>query len=283
MPQNKWALILVIWGDKYHKGYVNTLVRSSLELSSHCDQVIMFTDVIRSGISAPVEQVLIPNDMRGPKFFRPGYPVKLCFMDTRSLPLNKTCVYIDLDTLVLGNLDRVAALCKTKSDVHMLAPAGLKFNRLSRFIFRTTGKNYVTGNSSITVFNSGLDINVAQKFISDISRDPAPRPKHMNNDDRYIAHTLQQNLRNIPTHICAMFRRKYLTRFSWLRREHPAQDNIVAVTLNDLSFKPDKILGWQDGQKIIDPKGRSGEWSERWFGKAQSQIRRRCLEIESGE
>lgn len=279
----KYCLILVVWGDRYSNGYINTLVNTVRKTSPGCDEFILFTDDHRTGLDEELKQILIPPDLRGPDFFRPGYPVKLCFLDQRYLPKSKICIYLDLDTLVLDSLDPLAEMCKTQKSIFMLPPSVQNFGVVARLMFRISrGKYYTAGNSSITVFRSDYGTNIPERFINDLQKFTPDMPEYMNSDDAYISYCFQNDLRNIPRKYCRMFRHVFLSRFLLLSQVFGSlskYENLIAVTLNDAAFKPEQIVSWSENQVLTEPKGRRGIWSSRMIGPLKAKIMRLCEEI----
>lgn len=287
MSDTSWCLVMVAWGQKYHDGYVDVLVSAAFEKSTSLTGAVLFTDVIRAGIDPRVKQVEIPAELRRPEFFRGGYPVKLCLFDQRHLPADMPCVYIDLDTLILGDLQQLAKLVQEPEQVFMLPPSVIGFNPLSRLMFRLSGgARYRVGNSSILAFHSGSAANLALQFVAEYDSTPGDKPKHLQIDDVFISKTRQPYLKDVPAHLGAMFRREFLSRLPrplYRRRAGAAtlarRRSLIAVTLNDAPFKPEKIAGWRDGQVIMDPKGRRGIWSDRTIGPVRAEIQRLCRQI----
>lgn len=287
MSDTSWCLVMVAWGQKYHDGYVDVLVRSAFEKSDSLTGAVLFTDVIREGIDPRVRQVEIPAELRRPEFFRGGYPVKLCLFDQRHLPADMPCVYVDLDTLILGDLQELAKLVQGPEQTFMLPPSVIGFNWLSRLMFRLSGgRRYRVGNSSILAFHSGSATNLALQFVAEYDATPGEKPKHLIIDDVFISKVRQPYLKDVPSHFGAMFRREFLSRLPrpFYRRKAGAatlarRRSLLAVTLNDEPFKPEKIARWSDGQVIMDPKGRRGVWSDDIIGPVRQEIRRLCREI----
>ena len=99
------------WGNKYTNRHINYLYKNASQ-SVGLTQTLLITDRIRDGVSDEIKQTLIPEWFNKPEFFKGGYPVKLSIFHQDILPKDTVCIYLDLDTLVLGNLQRIAALQK---------------------------------------------------------------------------------------------------------------------------------------------------------------------------
>ena len=105
---HSWCLVLVIWGEKYSDKFVDTLVKSVKQHSKGCKHIVLITDHIRNDLSDNIVQKLIPDFFNQPLFFKGGYVVKLSLFHKSVLPSNMPCVYMDLDTIVVGDLGNLA-------------------------------------------------------------------------------------------------------------------------------------------------------------------------------
>lgn len=282
-----FCLVMVVWGDVYHTGYIKTLADSVLKSSKRCDQIILFTDRTRPGLPSTITQIPIPPDLMADEYFRPGYPVKLCLADQRYLPANKICIYMDLDTLILGDVDRIAALCDGNDHAFILPPSIGNFGWVSRVRHGLSGgKKGTVGNSSILAFRSNYGENIPERYIRETKRGTVLSKPWHHNDDSFLSHCLHANLRNLPAGLCQMFRREYLSKFRVflpLKAWHRQSKSLVAVTLNDEAFKPHHILAWSEGQEITERKGRIGVWSETLIGPTKARITSQCQTIEAAQ
>jgi hypothetical protein len=82
------------------------------------------------------------------------------------LPPSMPCIYLDLDTLVLGDIGKIAGLVKKPCDIFMLPPGNLiSFGIVRKLLFRLSGgKWYATGNSSVVAFHSDAEPNLSDIF-----------------------------------------------------------------------------------------------------------------------
>lgn len=282
-----WCLVLVLWGDKYSADYVNALVRSVLAKSSTCVQVVLITDRIRPSVDAVVVQHLIPEFFHQPDFFRGGYVVKLSMFHRPFLPKNLPCVFLDLDTVVVGDIGKIAALVRNENDYLMLPPGNIVgFGPVRRLVWKLSGgKWFATGNSSIVAFHSAAKPNLAERFQTLYKRG-AQTARYMTIDDVFISWFAQATLQKIPTSLGVMFRREFLSRsrlILWLKRKLPSvtrrRRGIVAITFNGAQYKPEELLKLADGEKIFDSKGRFGFWNTEHLGSAREEILSFCAQV----
>lgn len=279
MAITKFCLVLMAWGNKYTNRHINYIYENASQ-SVGLTQTLLITDRIRDGISDDIEQKLIPEWFNKPEFFKGGYPVKLSVFHQDVLPKDAICIYLDLDTLVLGDLQHIAALLKNKNQYFMLpSKSSLGLTFVSRFIFyMTKQKKYSVGNSSVVLFHSASNPNLAQTFI-DLYNDGA-RGSKFEIDDKFISWFTQKTLHPLPKKLCNMFRRKYMSRFLVLLRVKltiskllKQNDSLVVITFNDEVCKPENLTKLNDGAIVIDNRGRKLIWSEKILGRISNEIR----------
>lgn len=268
--QQNWCLVLVIWGDAYPDAHVNALVAAARTHSSSLTHVVVVTDRQRPALISDIQQKPFPEFFQDPIFFRPGYPAKLSLFHREIVPPATRCVYLDLDTIVLGDLGQVAALVRDPDDVLMLPPGNLiGFGRIRRFISRLTGgRRNAVGNSSIVAFHSGAKFDICAAYEARF-HGLIPHGREMGVDDRFISWFAQDRLRAIPDHLAVMFRREFLSRSSlWLRLRArlpwviARRRGLVAITFNGAEHKPVQFADMPEGTKLVDSKGRCGVWRE---------------------
>lgn len=277
-PQG-WCLVLVVWGDKYNSTHINSIVQNVFRFSKNCVDAVLMTDCLRHGIDQRIRQYLIPDQLNC-QSHKNEYTIKLTLFDERALPLNLPCVYLDLDTVVIGDLGLIAGLIKNKTHIFMLPPGDiLKFGVVRRLFFKLFGvRGMATGNSSMLAFHSGMASNPLREFFRLIEK-KSPDDFFLRNDDIFISWFCQKTLKPIPRNLGVMFRREFLTRLGFLGRIYNRspmvkhrRDQIVAVTFNGEDHKVETLLNLPDGTLHKDSKGRSGCWSQREMGNIKARI-----------
>lgn len=285
MKQN-WCLVLVLWGDKYSALHINSIVDNVYRYSSACAEILLMTDRQRIGVDDRVRQFLISDELNRPEF-KKNYTIKLSLFDPRALPAHTPCVYLDLDTVVTGDLGCLASLINTPGDIYMLPPGNFfGFGVVRRFAFRLTrGRSMATGNSSIVVFHSDMQPNLLTEFLR-FKTEGGPPSEVLNNDDLFISWFGQKSLRAVPGNLGVMFRREFLTRFGWLgwfKNRMPwvrlRRQQIVAVTFNGVEHKLERLVRLPDGALHIDSKGRFGYWSRKEMGPIKDRIVQAAIKL----
>ena len=282
--EDGWVLVLAMWGEKFHAGHVNVLVRSVREHSQDCRAAILITDRPRQDIDPWVTQVPIPAEFARPDFFKSGYIVKLSVFAAPELPPRTRCVFLDIDTLVLGDLGRLARMVRRHEDMLMLPPATVGFNRVSRLIYRlSAGRKFRTGNSSVIAYSSVGGRALAARYLELYDNPETRNAPFMKVDDAFVSWFGQPVLRDVPRTAAVMLRREFLSRIPiwpgikarlpWTIRRRA---ELGAITLNGVDYKPEVLLQLSEGAVIQDSKGRSGLWSERHFGALLPRIKALC-------
>lgn len=275
-----WCLVLMIWGEKYSDKYVDTLVKSVKDHSRSCTHVVLITDRIRNRLSGDITQSLIPEFFNRPEFFKGGYPVKLSVFHKAVLPSDMPCVYIDLDTIVIGDVGVIAALVTSLDAYYMLPPGNLVgFGWIRRWMHKKSGgANFATGNSSVVAFHSSTTPNICEKFER-LYKEGLKNDRKMKIDDVFISWFAQQTLKKIPPSMAVMFRREFLSRSRLvleMKRRSPfiarRRKGLVAVTFNGSQYKPEEFLAFKDGDKIFDEKNRFGVWDYKNLGDFKAKI-----------
>jgi hypothetical protein len=275
-----WCLVLMIWGEKYSDKFVDTLVKSVKSHSKSCTHVVLVTDRIRSGMSADIAQNLIPDFFNNPVFFKGGYIVKLSLFHKTVLPPDMPCVYIDLDTIVIGDVGRIASLVTAPDAYYMLPPGSLiGFGPINRWFYKQSKrKRFATGNSSIVAFHSSAVPNICEDFER-LYNEGLTHDRKMKIDDVFISWFAQRTLQKIPPSLAVMFRREFLSRsqfFLEVKRRSPfiarRRKGLVAVTFNGAQHKPEEFLAFKDGDRIFDEKNRFGIWSTQYLGDFKAKI-----------
>lgn len=275
-----WCLVLAMWGTSYSDSFVNVMAERARALGPDCRAVVLLTDRHRPGIRDDVRQVLFEGYLAKPRYFQHGYIAKLSVFRRDALPPAMRCVYLDLDTAVVGDLGRIAALVRAPGEYYMLPPGNIMgFVRLRRAIFRLTrGKVFAKGNSSVIAFSSAAEPNLAETFER-LDREGALKGRLSWLDDVFISWFAQERLHAVPTTHAVMFRREFLSRWPWLARlrarmpgTRARRKGLAAITFNGVSYKPDALLALPEGAEIKDPKGRRGVWSDAGIGPVRAQI-----------
>jgi hypothetical protein len=276
-----WCLVLALWGEGYGAEDVNRLARAARALSPDCRHVVLFTDRPRPGLDTEIAVRSFPAFFARPECFGWGYIAKLAVFSRAALPADMRCVYLDLDSVILGDVGRIAAELRDPDDMLMLPPADpLGFGVLRRALWQASGgRRFGTGNSSIMAWSSAAAPDIAARYMDEHAR-VGTGPAHMQIDDLFISWAGQPRLRAVPPGLGVSFRKAFLSRFGavlWARRTLPwlrrRREGVAVVTFNGPQLKPAALAALPEGARIEDGRGRFGYWRAADMGPLQARLR----------
>ena len=285
----KFALVLALWGTRYGAAHVNTLAEAAFRHSPDLDEIVLLTDRPRDGLDPRVSQRPFPPPYNEPEFFGFGYRAKLAVFSAVSPNPGKACVFLDLDSIVVGDLGRIARLVTEVDDLFMLPPAGLRFSRFRRWLDRMRGdQSYPTGNSSVLAFHSAASLNLARLYAQLWAEGQLAGNWATLIDDQLISWFGRGRIRAVPTDAAVMLRREFLsrvpfwpaikTRLPGVRRRRGV---LAAVTMNGVAVKPEKLASLPEGALLSDGRGRHGRWDAVGFGTLWQPMLQACRTIAS--
>jgi hypothetical protein len=266
---------ILIWGDRYPDAGTR-LVQGALDGSRGCAGVVVLTDRTGRRIDPRARQVAIPAGFDLPEMKTGGYPVKLSMFDLDCLPSGATCIYLDLDSVITGDLGRLARLAP-RAPIWMIPVFPKPFSMLHRALWRLSGRRiYARGNSSVFVYRNGFAGNPTAEFLRlDRAGALAPALRH---DDRFVAWCCQDRIRGFSTSDVVNFRFEFLAPALWMADvltavRARARRDLVVVTFAGPRTKPEVLAGLPDGAIVTDHHGRVGRWTDR----GTSGLRRKLL------
>lgn len=265
MTATKWYLVLIVWGDKYPDQYINSIIFSTMRHSPNCAGAIVFSDRVDRTIDPRGQIVPIPNDFSSDAFKAGGYPIKICMFDVPGVPDGTPCIYLDLDSVVIGSLDKLIGLLE-HAPIWTIDVFPRRFSMFFRLLHRLSeGKKFAVGNSSALVYLNKFSGNPTEKFRA-IRNNTASGTLYMH-DDKFIASACQQEIRGLPTEWVAYFRIEYLAPTLWLAHvknffRKAARQEIVIVTFAGPLSKLDDLIMSPEGSVVRDHHGRVGIWSD---------------------
>ncbi|WP_147335678.1 hypothetical protein [Pseudotabrizicola alkalilacus] len=281
MPDSPvWQLVLVLWGTKYPVAEVNHLIDSVCRLASHAPRVVLITDHLREGLRDGVVQRLIPDFFRTADMRGPGCQAKLCMFEAGVVPDDLPAVFIDIDTVVLGDMTRFLALQSGRKSVVMFHNTLLPFGAVSRLIHKVSrGKKYLRGNSSIVIYHPAECTDIAALFREMFATVGANGTPAMVADDKFISWSHQHALRSIPHDMAVKLPAEFMLPWRWLihlRARMPwvrsRWAGLIALTLPGVEVKGEALLALPDGAEIVDRKGRRLIWSEAALGPVKARL-----------
>lgn len=261
----EWNLVLMIWGSAYPDAACNRLIAQAHAHGTPPSRVIVLTDRTDRALDPRAQQCPIAADFDRPDYKTGGLPVKISLFDIPALPTGAVCVYVDLDSIIIGDVSRLAALA-TQAPIWTLPSPKGRLSATSRLIWRiSAGRRFGAGNSSVFAYRNGFAGNPTEKFRADTPLFGRSGSAYRSNDDRFIAWACHDVIRPIPRNLAVRFRIEFLELTlplnrvkAWLRAR--ARQNLAIITFDGSMTKPETIAATPQGGLITDHHGRRGRW-----------------------
>ncbi len=275
-----WQLILIAWGEKYPVGEINRVIRSVREQASRPPRVILLTDRPRAGLEDGVESRDIPEHWLTEAFRRGGCQAKLCMFETGVLPDDLPALFLDLDTMVMGDVTRILDARRDEHSIAILQSAVLPFGALARALYRATNKRrYARGNSSVVAFHPAHCGFIASEFRRLEAIHGIHGYKPLAADERFISWSAQPVMQAVSKRHAVKFPTEFMLPWPWLARFFQAlpwvakrRAGLIAVTFPGVEVKFEELLALPEGARIVDRKGRILEWSRAALGPLKDKI-----------
>lgn len=275
-----WQLVLIAWGTKYGVGDINGLVRAVRAHSAGLQRISLITDRPREGLDAGIDCIDHPAEFYQPQMLRGGCQAKLCMFKRGLLPEDYPAIFLDLDTVVMGDFGRLVALRGAREEVMLLQSAVLPFGGFARWLYRkTAGRRYARGNSSVVVFQPGEAAVIAEKFLELLKLYPDYSYGPMAADERFISWAAQPHMRAVPNSMVVKFPTEFMYPWLWLGRlrgampwVHARRAGLIAITLPGEEVKAEVLLSLEEGAIVTDRKGRKMEWSDSYLAPVRARL-----------
>ena len=271
---------MVCWGDKYPVALINHLMQEIERHAASAPRFVLICDTPKPGLHPGAITSDFPPFFLNPIFKKGGCQTKLAMFEKGVLPEDLPTIYIDLDTIVLGDIGAALQWMDTPQTVAMLPSALIPFGPIGRTIFRWTGqKNYARGNSSMLVFHPAQCHYIAEKFRAIFAQHPDFSFRPTIADERFISWAAQAHMKKLPATFIVKFPGEFMFPWRWwlyvkamLPWVQSRRSKLAAITLNGLFTKPEQLLALKEGAVVVDEKSRQLVWSERTLGVSYQRI-----------
>jgi hypothetical protein len=271
---------MFLWGDKYDVALVNRLIRAIAAHASHQPRFVLMSDRPRPDLDPRAQLRMIPQVWLHPVFRGPGCQTKLAMFQAGVLDQDLPALYVDLDTVVTGDLAALLDLLAGPDGLMLLQSAILPLGAVGRFFWRLTkGRKYARGNSSLVVFHPAKHHKIAAQFLEFWEKKPEFWFRPMIADERFMSWAAQATVAAIPNRLAVKFPTEFMSRITplsylwallpWVRARRAG---LIAVTLCGVEIKPEELLALAPGARVTDPKGRTLIWSDFVLGKTRRDI-----------
>jgi hypothetical protein len=275
-----WQCVMVCWGDKYPIELINHLMSEIERYAPTPPRFVLICDLPKSGLRAGAVTRDFPTFFLNPAFKKGGCQAKLAMFEKGVLPEDLPAIYIDLDTIVLGDISAALQLMDTCKTVGMLPSAIIPFGPIGRTLWKWTDKKkYARGNSSMVIFHPAECHYVAETFRSLFAKHPELDFRPMVADERFISWVAQPYMKKLPKTLIVKFPGEFMFPWRWwlyVKAQLPwvraRREKLAAITLNGLLIKPDMLLMLRDNEIIIDNKSRKLIWNETALGSFKQKI-----------
>lgn len=279
-PQSAWQCVLIAWGERYPVSEINRLVESVRSWSQGPERFVLLSDRNRPGLHPLVQIREIPSWFLAPELRGPGCQTKLCLFEPGVVPDDMPAVYLDLDTIVLGDLSRLFQIMEVPQTVAILQSAILPFGGFARWLYRVTDKRrYARGNSSVVVYHPAHTAYIAVRFRELVALHGIAAFRPLWADERFISWAAQPVMRAVPGDLVVKFPTEYMqpwrwlvhlrARLPWIRRR---REGLIAVTFPGVKLKGEDLAALPDGAVVTDRKGRRLFWTDRALGSLRQKI-----------
>ena len=275
-----WQLILVVWGTKYGVDELNQLIEAAVANTPNSPRVVMVSDRARPGLLPEVEVRMIPEFYLNPELMQAGCQTKLAIFEEGVLPDDLPAIFVDIDTMVMGDLAQMLSLAVKPQNIVLFQSAVLPFGSFARWLWTVTKtRRYARGNSSIIVFHPAHCGYVATRFRSLFAQHGGLNYRPMIADERFISWVAQPHMAAIPRRLAVKFPTEFMWSWRWFIYVRGAMpwnrrrwSRLTALTLPGLAFKGQDLVSLPEGTEMQDRKGRRLIWSARALGPIKQMI-----------
>jgi hypothetical protein len=135
-----WQCVMVCWGDKYSVELINHLMAQIERHAQTPPRFVLICDQPKPGLRPGAMMRDFPAFFLTPIFKKSGCQAKLAMFEKGVLPEDLPAIYIDLDTIVLGDISKGLKLMDTPQTVAMLPSAIIPFGPIGRTLWKWTDK-----------------------------------------------------------------------------------------------------------------------------------------------
>ncbi|MGY6411793.1 MAG: hypothetical protein ACXIUV_12330 [Alkalilacustris sp.] len=275
-----WQCVFLLWGERYGAGDVNHIAAAVRARARDLPRFVLLTDRPRPGLDPSIMTRPIPDFYLRPDFLTGGCQAKIALFEPGLLPTDLPAVYLDLDTVVLGDIGELVRRMPDPRVIAMLQSAILPFGLIGRLAARLTGgRKYARGNSSVLLFHPAHGAEVAARFRAAVAAHPDLRFRPLVADERFISWAAQPRMRRVPSSFAVKFPTEFMLPWAWavlLRARLPwvrrRREGLRAITLPGPEVKPEVLADLAEGARLRDRKGRLLIWSDRALGSARAAL-----------
>lgn len=259
-------IVCVKWGDKYGSDLVNLLFRAVRRNTRSTIRGVCITDRpderFDDGIVAkPFPTFSVPFDT-----LKRGCRLKLAIFAPGLIDPGLPTIYVDIDTMVRGDMQRIVDQLERKPGIYMLPNHFVQWWPVQKYVRMVAPDRYYFGNSSLLAFIPQRCHFIFDDFNRLIAGAPKPPPKYLASDERFISWAARDYLRVFPRSLAIKFAEEYMAPVAAIEemRKHlpwvvARRRSVVAVTFVGRAFKPERLVAYKKGEIV-----RYGRLQHRW-------------------
>ncbi len=271
---------MILWGDKYGVHVVNRMVAAVTAHARDLPRFVLLTDRERPGLDPRVTPRAIPAEWLDPRLLFGGCQAKLAMFGRGVVPDDLPAVYLDLDTVILGDVGAGLRHLRRPDGLLLLQSAIVPLGWPGRLVYRLTrGRRYARGNSSVVLYHPARCTYIAERFQSLLQSHPTLDFRPMHADERFMSWAAQDVVEAVPSSFAVKFPTEFMSRIvalsylwaalPWVRAR---RRGLVAVTLCGTTAKPEALLALPEDGRLTDRRGRTLIWSDRLLGHVRRAI-----------
>jgi hypothetical protein len=261
-----FQIVCVKWGTKYGPEGVNRLYRAVRRHTRAPFRFVCITDQPSAAFDAGVVTAPFPAFALPFEDAKRGCRLKLAIFARGILEPGVPAVYIDLDTMVRGDLQRIVDQLARKPGLYMLQNHFVQWWPVQRYVHLVAPERYYFGNSSVLAFMPEREYFIFEEFNRRIASPPNPMPKALGSDERFMSYAARDHVRVFPRSLAVKFGEEYMApaafieeirkRLPWVVARRRAS---VAITFVGDDFKPGRLAALNKGEIV-----RYGALKHRW-------------------
>jgi hypothetical protein len=268
MKDPRLQIVCMKWGSKYGTGDVNRLYDAVAAHASGPFRFLCVTDREDVGYRDAIEIKPFPPFALPFDEMKLGCRLKLAaFAPTVTEEDDVPAILIDLDTMILGDVARIAEQLERRPALYMLNNHFIPLWRVQKRLRRFLGDRYYFGNSSVVAFTPGRFRHIYEDFNRTARQGSNSNVKHLRTDDRFISYVARDRLRVHSRRIAVKFHWEFMLPLPILesvRRFLPwvayRRSRLVAVTFEGEGLKPWRVAAYRAGE-VIGYKRLRARWA----------------------
>lgn len=252
---------VVKWGNKYDASIVNRMYRAIGKYRSQPVRFVCITDDENGGYDPEIIVKPFPTFSIDFESMKHGCRLKLAIFAPGMLEPSLSTIFFDLDTVILGDVTRIAEEQNANRGLFMLQNHYVQWWKLPAWIKRFAGEFYYFGNSSVVAFYPEDFHYIYEQFNVEIQNIQGETPKYLRSDERYMSKRAGNAIRVVSRHHATKFSEEFMAPFivlEKLRKQLPwvkrRREGLVAITFVGDLMKPEFLLNFKRGDLIQQKK-----------------------------